>query len=145
MNVIFSELKKAHMRPTATRVAVYRLFHEAPTAHFTADQVFRRLVDQDESFNLSSIYRALGSLQEASLIIGSSLGMSKVIYELNRGEQHIHLVCTHCDAIQDIHDPVFERQQARIAKAYDFRYLSYHHVVFGICSACTHAADKKMH
>jgi Fur family transcriptional regulator, ferric uptake regulator len=137
MNVIFSELKKAHMRPTATRIAVYRLFHEAPTAHFTADQVFRRLVDQDETFNLSSIYRALGSLQEASLIIGSSLGMSKVIYE--------HLVCTRCDAIQDIHDPVFEQQQARIAEAYDFRYLSYNHVVFGICSACTHAAGKKKH
>lgn len=136
MNVIFSDLKKAHMRPTATRVAVYRLFHEEPTAHFTADQVFRQLGERDEPYNLSSIYRALGSLQDASLILGSSLGMAKVIYELNRGQQHIHLVCTRCDAIQDIHDPEFEAQQARIASAHDFRYLSYSHAVFGICGAC---------
>ncbi|MBN3728314.1 transcriptional repressor [Burkholderia sp. Ac-20379] len=136
MNAIFSNLKKAHMRPTATRIAVYRLFHESPNAHFTADQVFRRLADQDEPYNLSSIYRALGSLQEASLILGSSLGMSKVVYELNRGDPHIHLVCTRCDAIQDIQDPAFEAQQARIAEEHDFSYLSYNHVVFGICGAC---------
>lgn len=144
MKAIYSELKRVQMRPTAARVAVLKLFHDEPAAHYTVDQVFQAL-SGEMNYSLSSIYRALANLQEASLIVGSSVGSAKLVYELNRGEQHIHLLCTRCGTIRDLHDPEFERQQARLAAAHGFHYQAYRHVLFGVCADCEPAPNAALH
>ncbi|WP_186147390.1 Fur family transcriptional regulator [Burkholderia gladioli] len=144
MKAIYSELKRVQMRPTAARVAVLKLFHDEPAAHYTVDQVFQAL-SGEMNYSLSSIYRALANLQEASLIVGSSVGSAKLVYELNRGEQHIHLVCTRCETIRDLRDPEFERQQARLAAAHGFHYQAYRHVLFGVCADCESVPNAAVH
>lgn len=134
---IYAALKAASLRPTASRVAVLKLFHACPNEHFSADQVYRRLSNEPEPCSLASVYRALSQLHDAELITGTSLGETRVIYELNRGQQHNHLVCSRCGLIQDAYDPDLELQHAQMAADLNFLYLSSNVVIFGRCAQCS--------
>jgi len=136
MIAIYAALKTAGLRPTSSRAAVLRLFHELPHEHFTADQVYRKLSREPEPCSLASVYRALAQLNEAHLISSASLGDARVVYEFNRGERHYHLVCNRCGRIQDAYDPGLEQQQAKIAADHHFHYASSSLVIFGRCEDC---------
>jgi Fur family transcriptional regulator, ferric uptake regulator len=142
MIAIYGALKTAGLRPTSSRVAVLRLFHECPHEHFAADQVFRKLSNDVEPCSLASVYRALSQLHEADLITSASLGDARIVYELNRGERHYHLVCNRCGRIQDAYDPGLEQQQARIAADHQFRFSSANLVIFGRCMECADRTDR---
>ncbi|QGZ65436.1 Fur family transcriptional regulator [Paraburkholderia acidisoli] len=137
MRAIYSELKRAQMRPTSSRVVVLKLFHEYPHDHMTADQVFRRVPQGLEQCSLASVYRALGGLAQAGLLTSTSIGEQRVVYELGHGP-HAHLVCETCGAIHDIHDAEMDARNAAIAAASGFNYASSSLVVFGQCAVCTH-------
>ncbi|WP_109479646.1 transcriptional repressor [Paraburkholderia sp. C35] len=136
MIAIYAALKTAGLRPTTSRAAVLRLFHELPHEHFTADQVYRKLSHEPEPCSLASVYRALAQLHEADLISSASLGDARIVYELNRGQRHYHLVCSRCGCIQDAYDPGLEQQQAKIAADHHFHYAASSLVIFGRCDAC---------
>jgi Fur family transcriptional regulator, ferric uptake regulator len=141
MIAIYGALKTAGLRPTSSRVAVLKLFHEFPHEHFAADQVFRKLSNDSEPCSLASVYRALSQLHDADLITSASLGDARIVYELNRGQRHYHLVCNRCGRIQDAYDPGLEQQQARIAADHRFQFGSANLVIFGRCAECTTATD----
>ncbi|MEM5433881.1 transcriptional repressor [Paraburkholderia diazotrophica] len=136
MIAIYAALKTAGLRPTSSRAAVLKLFHDFPNEHFGADQVFRRLSQDTEACSLASVYRALAQLHEADLISSASLGDARIVYELNRGKRHYHLVCNRCGRIQDAYDPGLEEQQAKIAAEHHFHYSSSNLVIFGRCDEC---------
>lgn len=134
---IYAALKAAGLRPTSSRMAVLKLFHDLPDQHFFADQVYRRLADQEEPCSLASVYRALNQLHEADLILSASLGETRVVYEMNRGQRHNHLVCDRCGRIQDAYDLNLERRLAEMAASLDFHYASSNLVIFGNCAECS--------
>ncbi|WP_103703761.1 Fur family transcriptional regulator [Paraburkholderia eburnea] len=136
MRAIYADLKRARMRPTSSRVAVLQLFHEFPNEHMTADQVFRRVPPDTEQCSLASVYRALAQLLEAGLLTNAWIGEQRVVYELNRGTRHSHLVCNDCGTIRDIDDSELEAQHAAIASAREFSYASASLVIFGRCAQC---------
>ncbi|MBN3852906.1 transcriptional repressor [Paraburkholderia sp. Ac-20340] len=141
MRAIYADLKRARMRPTSSRVAVLQLFHENPNEHMTADQVFRRVPPDTEQCSLASVYRALAQLLEAGLITNAWIGEQRVVYELNRGTRHSHLVCNDCGTIRDIDDSELEAQHATIAAAREFTYTSASLVIFGRCAHCAAAIE----
>ncbi|MEI5997405.1 transcriptional repressor [Paraburkholderia bengalensis] len=136
MIAIYAALKAAGLRPTSSRTAVLKLFHALPNEHLTADQVYRKLANEAESCSLASVYRALAQLNEADLIASASVGEARIVYELNRGQRHYHLVCSRCHRIQDAYDASLEQQQARIAADHHFHYVSASLVIFGLCAEC---------
>ncbi|MBP0590553.1 transcriptional repressor [Paraburkholderia sp. LEh10] len=136
MIAIYSELKTAGLRPTSSRAAVLKLFHEFPNEHFTADQVYRKLSRETEPCSLASVYRALAQLHEVDLITNATLGDARIVYELNRGQRHYHLFCNRCGRIEDAYDPGLEQQQEKIAADHRFHYVSSNLVIFGRCAAC---------
>jgi Fur family ferric uptake transcriptional regulator len=136
MIAIYAALKTAGLRPTSSRAAVLKLFHAFPNEHFTADQVYRKLSHEAEPCSLASVYRALAQLHEADLITNASLGDARIVYELNRGQRHYHLVCNRCGRIQDAYDPGLEQQQAKIAADHQFHYANSNLVIFGRCADC---------
>ena len=141
MRTVYSELKSARLRPTASRVAVLKVFHDAPHEHLTADQVFRRIAKDVEQCSLASVYRALAQLMESSLLASTWVGETRVVYELGRGVPHAHLVCESCKTVVDIDEPALEKQHAGIAAGKRFRYTHSSLVVFGLCEQCARAAS----
>jgi Fur family ferric uptake transcriptional regulator len=136
MTTVYAELSQAGIRATPHRVAVLALFRDNPVEHFSADQIYRRLAVDTGSLSLASVYRSLAYLLDAGLITSASLGNARVVYELNRGEPHYHLVCNRCSAVQDAYDPALKAACETISAEHDFHYAAASVVVFGKCSAC---------
>ncbi|WP_322028414.1 Fur family transcriptional regulator [Paraburkholderia sp. J76] len=141
MRTVYSELKSARLRPTSSRVAVLKVFHDAPHEHLTADQVFRRIAQDVEQCSLASVYRALSQLMESSLLDSTWVGETRVVYERGRGVPHAHLVCERCKTVVDIDEPLLPKQHAAIAETKHFRYTHSNLVVFGICAECAAASS----
>lgn len=137
MIAIYAALKQADLRPTASRVAVLRLFHDFPNEHLTADQVYRKLSTDSEPCSLASVYRALSQFHDAGLITSAWLGGGRFVYELNRGQHHYHLVCKTCGHIRDACDGALEQHHASVAADQNFRAESANLVIFGRCNECT--------
>lgn len=138
MRALYSDLKRARLRPTAGRVAILKVFHDYPGEHLSVDQVYRRVAEADDAVqcSLASVYRALPQLLDAGLITSAWIGEQRVVYELQRGAPHAHLVCNGCAAVHDLHEPALESQHAALALAQGFRYAQASLVVFGRCASC---------
>ncbi|PXW13593.1 Fe2+ or Zn2+ uptake regulation protein [Paraburkholderia caballeronis] len=143
MRTLYAELSRAGIRATASRIAVLKLFRDHPVEHFSADQIYRRLTHDEEPLSLASVYRILSQLLGAGLITCASLGDSRVVYELNRGEPHYHLVCNHCGAIHNVTDTTLNLAYQSIAAQHQFVYASASVVVFGACPDCQAARNQK--
>ena len=143
MRTVYAELSRAGIRATPNRVAVLTLFRDNPVEHFSADQIYRRLAADTESFSLASVYRTLSHLLEMGLIKSALLGDSRVIYELNRGKPHYHLVCNRCGTIRDAYDATIEAAYRSMAAEHQFAYASASAIVYGECPDCEEARRRK--
>ncbi|WP_144153274.1 Fur family transcriptional regulator [Paraburkholderia sp. BCC1885] len=144
MTTVHAELSQAGIRATPNRVAVLTLFRDHPHEHFSADQIYRRLAANTGSLSLASVYRSLTYLLDAALITSASLGNSRVIYELNRGEPHYHLVCNRCGVVRDAYDSTLKAACQSIAVEQDFTYAAASVVIFGECSDCRQKATRSV-
>ncbi|PFH20554.1 MULTISPECIES: Fur family transcriptional regulator [Burkholderia] len=136
MKAIYTELARVRIRPTVSRFNVLMLFRTHPTTHFTVEQIYRMLSGGPEPFSLASTYRTLSTFLESGLITSASLGDSRVVYELNHGKPHHHLVCRRCAAICDLVEDELDQQFARVASGHRFKYQAASLVITGVCSDC---------
>ena len=112
-------------------------FHEHPRDHFSAEQVYKLLNEDMRNMSLATVYRVLGQLVDADLLSGVAFGEGRMVYELNDGTRHDHLVCTVCGRIYEFFDPEIEARQQSVANSLDFTVTGCQLVLFGICTECT--------
>jgi Fur family ferric uptake transcriptional regulator len=65
-----------------------------------------------------------------------AFGESRMVYELNDGTRHDHLVCTVCGRIYEFFDAEIEARQQSVANSLDFTVTGRQLVLFGICAGC---------
>ncbi|MCA8097536.1 Fur family transcriptional regulator [Burkholderia contaminans] len=136
MKAIYSELARAGIRPTVSRFSVLMLLRDNPTTHFTVEQIYRMLSNGPEPFSLASTYRTLATFLESGLVTSASLGDSRIVYELNRGKDHHHLVCRHCGAICDLYEDELNQLFERVASGHRFKFHAASLVIDGVCPGC---------
>lgn len=128
--------RRTGLRPTQARTAVLEIFQSGKQQHYTIDNVYFEISKTDRSCSLSSVYRALASLVEAGFLIRTHLGESRLVYELNRGQQHFHLYCEKCGKLVDFEHPEMASAMAAIAQQHGFSQLRTSLVAAGRCSDC---------
>ncbi|MFM0221375.1 Fur family transcriptional regulator [Paraburkholderia dipogonis] len=129
-------LERARLRPTFPRVLVLEFFHEHSRDHLTAEQVYKLLNEDMRNMSLATVYRVLGQLVDADLLSGVAFGDGRMVYELNDGTRHDHLVCTVCGRIYEFFDAEIEARQQSVANSLDFAVTGRQLVLFGICAEC---------
>lgn len=129
-------LERAGLRPTLPRVLVLEFFQQRAHDHFGADQIYKRLNGETQAISLASVYRTLGQLVDARLLCGIEFGDGRVIYELNEGDRHDHLVCTRCGKIHEFFDAGIEARQQAVADNLEFLLSQRSLVLLGLCAEC---------
>lgn len=136
-------LRQSRLKPTAQRRAVAEraLFEQR---HFTADELCDELRGEaGKVVSRASIYRTLQFLEQAKLIRTLETASGSKVYErspLNDAEEHAHLICTGCDAIQDVEVPGMNRKVSAAAKRFAFHAASHSLTIYGTCAACVERA-----
>jgi Fur family transcriptional regulator, ferric uptake regulator len=130
------KLRDAGVRVTQARVMVMQFFLDAQGGHYSPEHVHYEVCRRARPVHVSSAYRVLSELCSARLLTSVMLNSTRVVYELNVGAPHDHLVCVDCSRVLDFIDPILSARRQAIASARGFRIEPGSLVIHGTCHRC---------
>ena len=128
-------LKNAGLKVTKQRSAILSILLEA-SGSITADEIYLALKQQEQPFGLSTVYRALASLEEHDLITRSDLpGSSQCFFLKTAGHRH-RLVCVRCKHSILLDGCPVEQFASQVGSSNGFVITGHSFEIFGICPEC---------
>jgi len=116
-----SELRRVGLKVTHPRVRILQLLEEKqPQHHLTAEDIYRRLLDQGDEIGLATVYRVLTQFEAAGLVIKHNFEGGQAIYELDRGDHHDHMVDLDTGRIIEFESAEIEQLQREIAARHGY-------------------------
>jgi Fur family ferric uptake transcriptional regulator len=134
------ELKGSGLKVTVPRLRVLDLFQHSRERHLTAEDVYRRLLDEHSDIGLATVYRVLTQFEQAGLLVRHHFEGGKAVYELNEGTHHDHLVCLQCGRVEEFYDSEIEKRQNKVAKERGFSIHDHSLQIYADCvkANCPH-------
>ena len=127
-------IRAAGMRVTPQRDAVLVATHRL--RHATPEGVWRAVRDSGSDVTLSTVYRALESLEDVGLIRHVHVDTGPPSYHVAEEYDHIHLSCTQCGAVASVPRAVASPFVTAIAQDTGFRADVAHASIYGLCRHC---------
>jgi Fe2+ or Zn2+ uptake regulation protein len=93
-------LREASLRVTRPRLAVLAAVHDRP--HADTDSVIRAVREDLGEVSHQAVYDVLRALTDAALLRRIQPSGSVARYEARVGDNHHHVVCRSCGAIEDV-------------------------------------------
>jgi Fur family ferric uptake transcriptional regulator len=136
------DIRNAGLKVTLPRIKILEMLDEQSDQerHLTAEDVYKRLIQQGEEIGLATVYRVLSQFEAAGLVKRHHFEGGNSIFEFNRGEHHDHIVCVKCGRVEEFIDAMIESRQKEIAKNLDFSLTDHSLCLYGICAKCRTAA-----
>ncbi|QFY90907.1 ferric iron uptake transcriptional regulator [Magnetovirga frankeli] len=127
------QIKKAGLKVTQPRMKILNLLENHADEHYSAEDVYRKLLDTGDDLGLATIYRVLTQFEEAGLVVRHHFEGQQSIFELNRGDHHDHILCIDCGQVEEFEDEVIERRQHDIAEGMGFGLKRHALTLYGHC------------
>lgn len=131
------ELRKAGLKVTLPRLKILEILETSEEHHLSAEDVYKKLLDQGEDIGLATVYRVLTQFETAGLIIRHNFEGGHSVFELDQGDHHDHLVCIKCGAVEEFVDDVIEERQCHIAEQAKFKITDHCLTIYGTCPECS--------
>lgn len=109
-------------------------------SHPTAEDVFAAPAVRRARISRATVYRTLESLARIGCI-GKACHPGGVVRYDGRIEMHHHLICTRCDSVLDIVDPVLDSLPIPDVSAFGFDLQDFRVQLRGICRRCRKQED----
>ena len=102
--------------------------------HFTAEELYQRLVREGESVSMATVYRGLRLLEDAGIVEGHDFADGQRRYERAlQVEHHDHMVCVDCRAVLEFRSEEIEQIQERIVDEQDFELEEHNLTLYVAC------------
>ncbi|SDN54507.1 Fur family transcriptional regulator [Allokutzneria albata] len=124
------------LRATKQRAAVSKLLDQLDEFR-SAQEIHEELRRRGEGIGLTTVYRTLQSLADASEIDVLRTGSGEAMYRRCSAHHHHHLVCRSCQRTVEVEGPAVERWAEKIAAEHGFSEVSHTIEIFGTCADCT--------
>ena len=128
------ELKGSGLKVTVPRLKVLDLFQHTDTRHLSAEDVYRKLLEEHSDIGLATVYRVLTQFEQAGLLQRHHFESGKAVFELNEGKHHDHLVCMQCGRVEEFYDAEIEKRQTRIAHERGFEISDHALYLYADCT-----------
>ncbi|MCL4159709.1 UNVERIFIED_CONTAM: hypothetical protein GTU68_015919, partial [Idotea baltica] len=128
------DLKEAGLKTTLPRLRILAILEEGAQRHFSAEDVYKALLDAGEDIAFATVYRVLTQFENAGLVLRHNFEGGRSVFELDRGEHHDHMVCVKCNTVTEFFDAEIEDRQNKIAKKNNFDLQDHSLYLYGICS-----------
>ena len=123
-------LKKFGLKVTLPRLKVLEVLESAEPHHVSAEDVYRRLIEQDESVGLATVYRVLTQLEAAGIVERHNFDDGHAIYELATAEHHDHMVDVDTGQVTEFVNERIEVLQKEIVAAHGFELMDHDLVLY---------------
>ncbi|MES1947530.1 Fur family ferric uptake regulator [Salinisphaera sp. C84B14] len=139
-----SDLRKAGLKATLPRLKILEVLQNNREDHLSAEDVYRRLMAEDEDIGLATIYRVLSQFEDAGLVIRHHFEDGHALFELEQGP-HDHLICVKCGKIEEFFDTEIQQRQRDVAQKSGFDLSKHTLVLYGECRTdnCENDTSKK--
>lgn len=134
-----SDLKEAGLKTTLPRLRILAILEEGKQRHFSAEDVYKALLDAGEEIAFATVYRVLTQFENAGLVLRHNFEGGRSVFELDRGKHHDHMVCVKCNKVTEFYDDEIEKRQSKIAKEHKFDLQDHSLYLYGLCSSCQKA------
>lgn len=130
------ELKDVGLKTTLPRLRILSILEEGKLRHYTAEDVYKELLDAGEDIAFATVYRVLTQFENAGLVLRHNFEGGRSVFELDNGEHHDHMVCAKCNTVTEFFDPLIEERQKLMAAEYNFKLEDHSLYLYGICENC---------
>ena len=125
-----TNLKKAGLKVTLPRLKVLEVLERTEPHHVSAEDVYRRLIEQDESVGLATVYRVLTQFEAAGIVERHNFDDGHAVYELAADEHHDHMVDVDTGRVIEFVNERIEVLQKEIADAHGFELVDHELVLY---------------
>jgi Fur family ferric uptake transcriptional regulator len=125
-----TELKKAGLKITVPRLKMLEILEHAEPHHMAAEDVYRKLMDSDESIGLATVYRVLTQFESAGIVERHNFDDGRAVYELASEEHHDHMVDVDSGRVVEFYDERIEQLQREIAESHGFELVDHTMVLY---------------
>ena len=125
-----SDLKKAGLKITLPRLKVLEVLEQAEPHHMSAEDVYRELMQLDESVGLATVYRVLTQFQSAGIVERHNFDDGHSVYELADDDHHDHMVDVDSGAVIEFINERIESLQREIAEEHGFELVDHELVLY---------------
>lgn len=133
------DLKDVGLKTTLPRLRILSILEEGKLRHYTAEDVYKELLDAGEEIAFATVYRVLTQFENAGLVLRHNFEGGRSVFELDNGEHHDHMVCAKCSTVTEFFDPMIEERQKLMAEKYNFKLEDHSLYLYGICENCQKA------
>lgn len=112
------ELKKAGLKATLPRIKIMEVLESTAIqeeAHFSAEDIYKELLNRDENIGLASVYRVLTQFETAGIVKKHHFEGSHAVYEVI-DENHEHMVDVESGKVLEFQDNELIERLNSIAK-----------------------------
>ena len=106
MNSQNKELKKAGLKATLPRIKIMEILASTAIqeeAHFSAEDIYKELLQKGENIGLASVYRVLTQFEAAGMVKKHHFDGSQARYEVEE-ENHEHMVDVESGKVLEFQD-----------------------------------------
>ena len=133
-----AELRRRGYRLTPQRQLV--LGAVAELGHATPEEILAAVKRTATGVNVSTVYRTLELLEELGLVQHTHFGHGAPTYSPSTDDDHVHLVCRDCGAVQEAPPDVLGPVVDALAATRGFTVDVGHFAVYGRCARCSAAS-----
>jgi Fe2+ or Zn2+ uptake regulation protein len=127
-------LRASGYRVTSQRIVIHDALVDLGR-HATAEDVRAAVATRLPNVSLPTVYAGLEALEDSGLVRRVATGQGPTLYDAGT-EEHHHLVCRRCGAVEDLVAPVKLGPALAGAKAQGFTAEVAEVVVRGLCASC---------
>lgn len=140
MSIENDALKEAGLKITSPRVKILGLLQRPENQHISAEDLYKKLLEQGDEVGVATVYRVLNQFDDAGIVTRHHFEGGKSVFELANQEHHDHLVCLTCGEVIEFNDDLIESQQMLIAEKYGIKLTHHSLYLFGesIDGKCKH-------
>ena len=112
------ELKKAGLKATLPRIKIMEVLESTAIqeeAHFSAEDIYKELLNKGENIGLASVYRVLTQFETAGIVKKHHFEGSHAVYEVI-DENHEHMVDVESGKVLEFQDSELIERLNSIAK-----------------------------
>ncbi len=130
------ELKDRGLRATLPRLKILEILESSTTHHFSAEDIYKLLIDRESEIGLATVYRVLTQFEAAGIVVRHHFEEGHSVFELSADAHHDHIVCVRCGSVEEFRDEQIERRQREIAESVGYELTDHDLNMYGLCPAC---------
>lgn len=119
------ELRKVGLKVTLPRVKILNILESSSEHHLSAEDVYKKLLEQGDDVGLATVYRVLTQFEAAGLVLRHNFEGGHAVFEMATEEHHDHMVCTQTGEVIEFCDPIIEERQRKIAEEHGYEIVDH--------------------